>query len=266
MKEERNQRLRYERELRGISLEQMTQRTRISIQHLQAIEKGDFSRLPQGKLLRSLIVSYIKCLGLDPQEVLIDLDLPHLLTASTPCKSDDSRPTLTPFILGFFMFLTILLIWSALSDKMNLFTSEDSDDHESSTFRLPGTPDVLDHLSAWSAENVSLESWDYADIPTVIIESQDGVILKAIDATWIKIFSISEGQSVLEMLPARGMRHYLPDGEMIMEIGDPSAVKLTVNGEDLTQKFHDRPLQIRFVNERNSAIIEKMIDATEGGR
>lgn len=62
--------LRRERESRGISLEDVFRRTRISMPVLQALESGDTSNLPTRVILRGFIKSYAKAVGLNPEEAL----------------------------------------------------------------------------------------------------------------------------------------------------------------------------------------------------
>ena len=62
--------LRREREMRGVSLEEISIATKISVRLLQAIESEDFAKLPGGIFTRSFIRSYSKYLGLDEESVL----------------------------------------------------------------------------------------------------------------------------------------------------------------------------------------------------
>ena len=55
--------LRREREMRGVSLEEITTATRISIRFLQAIENEELSKLPGGIFTRSFVRTYARYLG-----------------------------------------------------------------------------------------------------------------------------------------------------------------------------------------------------------
>lgn len=59
--------LRQARERRGISLRQITARTKISIAALDALERNDISKLPGGIFSRSFVRSYAIEVGLDPE-------------------------------------------------------------------------------------------------------------------------------------------------------------------------------------------------------
>jgi cytoskeleton protein RodZ len=67
--------LRRERELRGVTLEEISAATRISIRFLEAIESEELSKLPGGIFTRSFVRSYARFLGLDEERVLTDCQL-----------------------------------------------------------------------------------------------------------------------------------------------------------------------------------------------
>jgi transcriptional regulator with XRE-family HTH domain len=63
--------LRRERELRHISLDEVTERTKISRRLLEAIEEEHYERLPGEAFVRGFIRSYAQSIGLDPQDTLL---------------------------------------------------------------------------------------------------------------------------------------------------------------------------------------------------
>jgi cytoskeleton protein RodZ len=67
--------LRREREMRGVSLEEIASSTKISKRFLEAIEQDDFAKLPGGIFGRSFIRSYVRYLGLDEERVMADYQL-----------------------------------------------------------------------------------------------------------------------------------------------------------------------------------------------
>jgi cytoskeletal protein RodZ len=58
------------RRQRGISLQQIARRTKISMYYLRAIEAGNFGELPGGIYSRSYIRQYANCVGIDGSELL----------------------------------------------------------------------------------------------------------------------------------------------------------------------------------------------------
>jgi cytoskeleton protein RodZ len=62
--------LRREREMRGITLEEISAHTKISIHFLQAIEADDLGKLPGGIYTRNFIRAFARYLGLDEEKVM----------------------------------------------------------------------------------------------------------------------------------------------------------------------------------------------------
>lgn len=67
-------RLKRERELRKIPLEEVAQATRIRIQYLRAIEEEHFEKVPGFTFLKGYLRAYSEFVGLNPEEVLLQLE------------------------------------------------------------------------------------------------------------------------------------------------------------------------------------------------
>jgi cytoskeleton protein RodZ len=67
--------LRREREMRGVTLEEIAAATKISVRFLEAIEAEEFSKLPGGIFTRSFLRTYAKYLGLDEERVFAEFQL-----------------------------------------------------------------------------------------------------------------------------------------------------------------------------------------------
>jgi cytoskeletal protein RodZ len=81
--------LRRERELRAVSLHEISASTKIGVRMLQAIEDDRLDKLPQGLFVRGFVLEYARFLGLDEQKVLTDLSF-HL--ASTQAQGEPAVP------------------------------------------------------------------------------------------------------------------------------------------------------------------------------
>lgn len=64
------EKLRLERETRGIALRDISEQTRISMRYLEAIETDDYRRLPGGIFNRSFIRAYAKFVGYDEDKAI----------------------------------------------------------------------------------------------------------------------------------------------------------------------------------------------------
>ena len=67
--------LRREREMRGISLEEISAATKISVRFLTALENNDFAGIPGGIFTRGFIRAYAGYLGLDQEQVMAEYEL-----------------------------------------------------------------------------------------------------------------------------------------------------------------------------------------------
>lgn len=76
------QKLRQERERRGIAIADVAKETCISSRHLLAIESGDTQTMPRDFFYRSFVRQYAKHLGMEPKEIDTAIDLEMGTTAS----------------------------------------------------------------------------------------------------------------------------------------------------------------------------------------
>ncbi len=74
-------RLREERERRGIGIDEIEAETRIRAKFLLAIEEGRFDVLPGPAYVRAFVRGYAEQLGLDPQELVAELNARPDMTA-----------------------------------------------------------------------------------------------------------------------------------------------------------------------------------------
>lgn len=68
------ERLRRQREMRGVSLEEISKSTKIGTRSLKAIEDEDFEKLPGGIFNKGFVRAYARFLGLDEEQIVGDFD------------------------------------------------------------------------------------------------------------------------------------------------------------------------------------------------
>jgi len=121
------QQLRRARESRGVSLREISEQTRITMRHLEAIEADDYKHLPGGIFNRSFIKAYARYVGFDEaraldlyaqearergeqtEEVSLHTRRSHVYTGETS-RSPLSTAILSLFILGVF----VLIVYAGL--------------------------------------------------------------------------------------------------------------------------------------------------------
>ena len=106
------ERLKRERELREVSLEEITTATRIGPHFLEALENEDWSKLPGGIFNRGFVRSIARYLGLDEEAFLAEYDVAFKERIPTRPEPPETRipspPRWVPIALG--VALLVLLI------------------------------------------------------------------------------------------------------------------------------------------------------------
>ena len=110
-------RLRHERELRELSIDEVSKKTRIPRAMLENLEDDRFEQLPPDVFIRGFLRAYALAVGLDADAVVAHYSSVRPATGhpSLPIKPRASRPPYLPFALAAAMvFAFILLVFSVL--------------------------------------------------------------------------------------------------------------------------------------------------------
>ena len=113
--------LRTERELRQISLEEISQSTRIPLRSLQYIEDDEFERLPGEVFTRGFLKSYAGSVGLEPADVLERLakrGQPEEAPAAAPISTITAPESGGRFGIAIALVVLLILFTLALSIVM----------------------------------------------------------------------------------------------------------------------------------------------------
>src|SRR5579859_7642006 len=81
-------RLRREREMRGITLDEIAESTKISRRHLEALERDRFDQLPGGVFNKGFVRAYARFLGIDEDQAVAD----YALAANEQPEPEDKFP------------------------------------------------------------------------------------------------------------------------------------------------------------------------------
>lgn len=102
------QQLRRAREARGVSLRELSEQTRITMRHLEAIEADDYKPLPGGIFNKSFVKSYARHVGFDEQRA-VDLytravreqgDTDEVLTSPQRSRVYTGDPERSPLVMA----------------------------------------------------------------------------------------------------------------------------------------------------------------------
>lgn len=108
--------LRKERELRGITLEDISTRTKVNVRFLEAIEDDDLSALPAKAFAKGFLRSYARVVGLDEELVLTNFEYCHhaIQSENAPEYKSKYAAQKAPKRGVFILLLLIILLLTAI--------------------------------------------------------------------------------------------------------------------------------------------------------
>lgn len=106
--------LRREREMRGVSLEEISESTKIGTRSLRALEEDDFEKLPGGIFNKGFVRAYSRFLGLDEEQTVADFDAAFkeykLASGYTEEVQTDPEPEPPAFKIPWLAITAIVLV------------------------------------------------------------------------------------------------------------------------------------------------------------
>jgi cytoskeletal protein RodZ len=111
------ERLKRERELREVSMEELTKATRISTRFVEALENEDWKKLPGGVFGHGFVRAIARYLGLNEEALLSEYDLARSENSPTPPAKPEERipspPRWIPFAAVFVLLLLLVGLFYA---------------------------------------------------------------------------------------------------------------------------------------------------------
>lgn len=212
--------LRRERELRGVSLREISEATKISLRFLQALENDRLDLLPGGLFPRAFVRQYARVLGLDPERTVAE----YLYLAGTPVPETAPQSKTAPggsFPRGALFFAAVVVVGVGLSLKM---AGNPGAPHSPATFEAPApvvrVPPVV--------EAPPLPPGG-APLATTVA-TPDGLVLTltAQQDCWVQ--AQADGQNVLNRVLAGGETTTLEaHGQIVLSVGNAGGLAFRVN-------------------------------------
>ena len=222
------ERLKRERELREVSLKEVTAGTRIGPRFLEALENEEWDKLPGGVFNRGFVRSIARYLGLDEENLLAEYDMARgeqSMPAPQPYENKLPRPPIWVPLLAVLALLAVVggLIVGGIYG-WRWYSARRAAKQASSTALLPvqtqaGTASVLPA----AASDVPSGSATSSVIATL------DLAVSASAATRVRI--LGDGTLLLDAeLPAGETRHFSATQQFEVTAADSSAVLLELNG------------------------------------
>ncbi|MGC2467365.1 MAG: helix-turn-helix domain-containing protein [Candidatus Acidiferrum sp.] len=222
------ERLKREREMREVSLKEVTTATRIGSRFLDALENEDWEKLPGGIFNRGFVRAIARYLGLDEENLLAEYDLAHggqNLPVPQPYENKIPRPPVWIPILAVFAALAVLagLIAGGVYGWRR-YAAHRAAKRSASSSLAP----VNQHPDTAAATAPSTATASVNSTTTSTALPLD-LAVSASAATRVRI--LADGALLLDAeLPAGETRHFSARQQFEVTAADSSAVLLELNG------------------------------------
>jgi cytoskeletal protein RodZ len=225
------ERLKRERELREVTLKEITSATRIGPRFLEALENEEWEKLPGGVFNRGFVRSVARYLGLDEESFLAEYDLAHgpaipHVTDRPAARHFTSRPKWIPFVAFFVVALILLgLVTGGIYAWRFYAARRAAKQSPASSLPAPAKEVPPGHHAATS----EMASGTVSASHTPPARPLD-LYVSLSSSTRLRI--LADGKVVVDAeVPPGDNRHYPANEEFLITAADSSAVLLELNGQ-----------------------------------
>jgi cytoskeleton protein RodZ len=256
-------RLRREREMRGITLDEITESTKISRRHLEALEGEHFDQLPGGVFNKGFVRAYARFLGIDEDQAVADYsaasneqpepeDKFPLEIHEEPNRELNPRRSPLPLVFGVAALVGVLagyFFWLK-SKPRGPETAQPA--HQAAV--VPGAVPAKESLpsSTHAAQPAQLSPVRVAAAPSAVPSDRPVkenaaasaltprkqadktfvVLVKAKEDAWVSI--VADGRSVMQrVLIAERQKKVKAAKQVILRTGNAGGIDVTFNGKSL---------------------------------
>jgi cytoskeleton protein RodZ len=223
------ERLKRERELREVSLKEVTNGTRIGPRFLEALENEEWAKLPGGVFNRGFVRAIARYLGLDEENLLAEYDMARGEQSLPVPQAYENKIPRPPIWLPILAVLAVLAILGGLIAGgiygWRRYAAHRASKQSSSSALLPAetqsaTASVLPSAATPARSNSATSP------PTVPLD----LAVSTSAATRVRI--LADGTTLLDAeLPAGETRHFSANQQFEVTAADSSAVLLELNGQ-----------------------------------
>jgi cytoskeletal protein RodZ len=225
-KGEFGERLKREREMREVSIEELTKATRISTRFIEALENEDWEKLPGGVFGHGFVRSIARYLGLDEEALLGEYDLARAEKLPPVAAKAEERIPSPPKWIPLLAIVVILVL------IVGLFYAGRYGWHRYAAYRA-GKRSSSSSMSAGQQAGTSATAPVSADsAATGSTDSPAALDLSVSTSAATRVRILADGKPVLDTdLPAGETRHFSANEKFEVTAGDSSAVLLELNGQ-----------------------------------
>ncbi|HMF90033.1 MAG TPA: helix-turn-helix domain-containing protein [Candidatus Angelobacter sp.] len=237
------ERLRREREMRGITLDEISESTKISRRHLESLEREDFDALPGGIFNKGFVRAYARYLGLDEDQAVVDYssasaeqppppDQFPLEVHEKPNREMNPRRSSVPLVLALLALLVVLAVFWARNRghrseaPANAAPPVAAADSQQAAPAPSATPEP----TAITPDSVGPTHTPAAVVP--VAEHTFVVVIKAKEDSWVSL--TADGKKTWEgTLKADNKRLVRAAKRIIVTTGNAGGIEISHNGRAL---------------------------------
>ncbi len=240
--------LRRERELRGITLDEISRVTKISVRLLEAIEADRFDILPEGVFRKSFIRGYARYLGMNEEQVLQEYAL-EVQAVVSPAAPEVKHEPLARIELARWLrrvVITLAFVLAAVAAGYWYFREARSSGEHSSSIphqdrlaQTSGSAEPDTHLPD-NARKPALRvlgelAKNRGERSTAGISTEAGAGIElVVDVTATCWLSVRTGETVLfsGLMKPSESRKFSLQSPLSLVLGNAGGVKIWVNGQE----------------------------------
>jgi len=212
---------------KGISLEEISNETKIRVDILLLIEKEDFDRLPAEVYVKSFLRAYAKAVGADEEEAVRRCESSSfVLKKSDEYEAEEIR-TINKFWPHLILSLGTLLCIIILSVLLSSIFREQTSLNGQVNQQIAGENIQGDSIK-FPKDNTSIQSIDNKAPENIAQQLLLSII--AIEETWIKV-SLDDLRAKEYSLKAGDRLELEATSDFDLIIGNATGVNLTLNGK-----------------------------------
>jgi cytoskeleton protein RodZ len=252
-------RLRREREMRGITLDEITESTKIARRHLEALETERFDQLPGGVFNKGFVRAYARFLGIDEDRAVADYaaatneqpepeDKFPLEIHDEPDRELNPRRSYLPLVFAVAALVGVLVGYAFwIKSKPHAAAEQPQATRPApatSTPEKPAAPvaspsavapapkqtaPVEQHVAAVNSQPPQPSP---SDPVTTKPEKSFFILVKAKEDSWVSI--VADGKSVMQRVLAADKHKKIKAGRLlVLRTGNAGGIEVSFNGRSL---------------------------------
>ena len=235
--------MRQAREIAGLTLEDLTRRTKIPLTRLTALEASDVPNLPAAVYTRGFVKAYAAEVGLDPDKTANEyLAAVAESQGHSPPPVEPPLPAAPPHVREYDVDHRIVARNSQLARLTTVGAAIGLLFYVVSINRVTGrqTPSGTDETSVLAPTGSAADNMPNQQPPSVLIANGAAVTaegpldleLLSQGPCWL-VLTVDGERVLMRLLQAGERLSFAVTHEALLRVGDPSAMSLTINGRSV---------------------------------